>query len=458
MKKLFLAVSICASILASSPVWAVETAAKIEDSARAQRKIAEAAALSWAKDVARDMQLSADPLARAMADLSLRFWAAQEKQEILTSRLSAAQKDALYSAKTPVPVRILYLQAACIGYGNQDALCSDAKLTDALIADDSKNAFTVLLAENIRAGAEIEALERDEAEPKITDYDEFIKAQTAKNSARLLPKLIASTAYYDYAQAFKAPILIAVKRRPPPPEVFASLPIEVSALAAAFAPEEIAAEMLANSLISATSSNYHQGRVCAAPQNAELKAECAKIVDLILDNPKNSAVSAGFALSQSENHPYSKRISAFGSPSSSLKAFDPINLLTLDWLALRSVLNKAATQGDIAAIPDALAWAELAYAKIPNKSAEVIAAEAKASADEQAQWKAQRAVEAAENAANLKREAGNAPATEAKISETQQAKWEAQRAVEAATNAVNLKHAAGNAPATPSAGKSADRD
>ena len=406
MKKLFLAVSICASILASSPVRAAETVAKIEDSARAQRKIAEAAALSWAKDVARDMQLSADPLARAMADLSLRFWTAQEKQEVLTSRLSTAQKDALYSAKTPVSERILYLQAACVGYGNQDALCGDAALADALIADDSKNAFTILLVEAIRAGAEMQALERDVAEPKITDNDEFVKAQTAKNSVRLLPKLLASNAYYDYAQAFKAPILIAVKRRPPPPEVFASLPIEVSALAAAFAPEEIAAEMFANAVISSTASNYRQGSPCAAPQNTKLKAECARIADLILANPKNSAASAGFALSQSENHPYSKRISAFGS-ASNLKAFDPINLLTLDWLALRSVLNKAATQGDVAAIPDALAWAELAYAKIPNKSVELIAAEAKASAEQQVKWEA----EMAKSAALAKREAEKAPAT-----------------------------------------------
>ena len=398
MKKLFLAVSICASILASSPVWAVETVAKIDGSAQAQRKIAEAAALSWGKDVARDMQLSADPLARAMADLSLRFWAAQDNVEALTSRLTPEQKDALYSAKTPVPIRILYLQAACAGFYNQDAVCVDTKLGDALIAADFKNAFTILLAESIRDSAETQALERTE---------EFLKAQAAKNSVRLLPQLLVTNTYYDYAQAFKAPILIAVKRRPPPPEVLVSLPTEVSTLAAAFAPEEMAAEMFANAVIFSTASSYRGGG-CAAPQSTELKTECARIADLILANPKNSAASAGFALSQSENHPYSKRISAFTS-ASNLKAFDPINLLTLDWLALRSVLNKAATQGDVAAIPDALAWAELAYAKIPNKSSEVIAAEAKASEEQQAKWKAEAAkAELAESAANSNREGENA--------------------------------------------------
>ncbi len=400
MKKLFLAVSICASILASSPVWAVETVAKIDGSAQAQRKIAEAAALSWGKDVARDMQLSADPLARAMADISLRFWAAQENQEVLTTRLTAEQKGALYSAKTPVPERILYLLAACAGFGNQDALCGDAKLTDALIAADFKNAFTILLAESIRDSAETQALERTE---------EFLKAQAAKNSVRLLPQLLVTNTYYDYAQAFKAPILIAVKRRPPPPEVLVSLPTEVSTLAAAFAPEEMAAEMFANAVIFSTASSYRGGG-CAAPQSTELKAECVRIADLILANPKNSVLSAGLALGQSENHPYSKRISAFTSASNQ-KAFDPAMLLTLDWLALRTVLNKAATQGDVAAIPDALAWAELAYAKIPNKSVEVIAAEAKASAEQQAKWQAEMAAETAESEANVKREAEKAPAT-----------------------------------------------
>ncbi len=387
MKKLFLAVSICASIVASSPMWAAETVEKIDG--QTQREIAEAAALIWAKDVARDLQLSADPLARAMADVSLRFWAAQENVEKLTSRLTSEQKDALYSAKTPVPVRILYLLAACAGYGNQGEVCGDAKLSDALVAADPNNAFTILFVESIRSAAETQALERTQAEPKITSYDGFVKAQEAKNSVRLLPKLLTSNEYYDYTQAFKAPILTAVKRRPPPPEVFASLPIEVSALAAAFAPEEIAAEMLANVLIFSNMSSFRHTSACAAPQNIELKAECARIADLILANPKNSAASAGFALSQSENHPYSKRISAFISGSNQ-KAFDAINLLTLDWLSLRSVLNKAATHGDVATIPDALAWAELAYAKIPNKSPQVIAAEAKARLDQHARWEAER--------------------------------------------------------------------
>ncbi len=385
MKKLFLAASICASFLASSPVWAVE---KIADTEVAQRNIAQAAVISWAKDVARDMQLSADPLARAMADLSLQLWAAQDEVKVLPSRLTAEQKQALYSSKTSFPVRILYLQAACDSY-NRDPLCGDAKLADALVAADSKNAFTILLAESLRTKDEMQAVmtERD-ANSAGVDFDERLKAQAAKNLARILPILGASTEFYDYGQAFKAPILIAVKRRPPPPEVFASLPIEVAALTAAFAPEEIAAEALANAFIALAASTYQPMNVCGTPQGSELKAECARVANLILANPKNSAVSAGFALSQSADHAYSKRINAFDN-SGQQKVFEPSSLLTLDWLALRSVLNKAATQGDVAAIPDALNWAELAYAKIPNKSPEDIAAESKARAEQEAKWEAQ---------------------------------------------------------------------
>ena len=388
MKGLFLAVSICASIVASNSIRASEAVEKVEVSPQAQRKIVEAAATNWAKDVARDMQLSADPLARAMADVSLQLWAAQDDAKVLSSRLTVEQKQALYSAKTPVPVRILYLQVACFGYGH-DPLCRDAKLADALIAADAKNAFTILLAESMRDSPEKQVLDSVQgANSKAADYGMSYKSQVAKSAMRALPKLVASTEYYDYAQAFKAPILAAIKRRPPPPEVFASLPIEVAALAAAFAPEEIAAEVLANAVIISNQRNYRRIDACGAPKSNELKAECARIASLILANPKNSAMSAGFALSQSEDHPYSKRLSLFDNIGHH-KVDDPMNLLTLDWLALRSVLNKAATQGDVAAIPDALNWAELAYAKIPNKSPEMIAAESKARAEREAKWEAQ---------------------------------------------------------------------
>ncbi len=388
MKKLFLAVSICAAFFASSTLWAAKSVATISENEIAQRDIAQAALISWAKDVVRDMKLSADPLARAMGDVSLQLWAAQDEVKISISRLTAEQKQALYSAKTPVPLRIFYLQAACYGY-NRDPLCGDAELADALIAADSKNAFTILLAESLRGKNQMQAAltERD-ANSAGVGFDELFKAQAANNMARILPRLHASTEFYDYGQAFKAPILIAVKRRPPPPEVFASLPIEVAALTAAFAPEEIAAEALANALIAVAASTYQPMNACGTPQGAELKLECARVTELILANPKNSAMSAAYAMSQSENHAYSKRISAFDKGAQE-KLVDPSTLLTLDWLALRGVLNKAATQGDVAAIPDALTWAELAYAKLPNKSPDDIAAESKVRAEQKAKWEAE---------------------------------------------------------------------
>ena len=114
---------------------------------------------------------------------------------------------------------------------------------------------------------------------------------------------------------------------------------------------------------------------CAFPESVELTAQCARVANLILANPKNSAASAWFALRSAKDHVFAKRMNAFDGIATR-KAVDPMILLTLDWLALRGVLNKAATQGDVAAIPDALAWAELAYAKIPNKPSDVIAADA----------------------------------------------------------------------------------
>ena len=413
MKKLFIAMSLGLAIVAASAGWAGESAGKTENSADSQRadsqrEIAEAAGKNWVKQLAQDMQLSANPLARTMAELALQSLAESSGDQSKSSmgRLNEEHKRALYSAKTSVPIRILLLQAACAGHYNQEPLCDDAKLVDALIADDAKNAYTVLYAESLRAGAATRALERTPTSngAKIPDskYADLAKALEFHSSARVLKALAVVSEYYDYAQAFKAPVLLAVKRRPPPTEVLASFPIEVAALAAAFAPEEIAAEVVANGLIIATESTYRQMSACALPESVELTKQCARVANLILANPKNSAASAGFALRGAKDHAFAKRMSAFHDIANQ-KAVDPMILLTLDWLALRSVLNKAATQGDVAAIPDALAWAELAYAKIPNKPSEVIAAELKEREAHQAKWQAEReraqSTEAAEAAA-----------------------------------------------------------
>ncbi len=388
MKKLFLAMSLGLSIFASNVVCAGDTADKTEGRAKSPSEIAEAAGKLWVGQLAGDMQLSADPLARTMAELALQVLAAKA-----TSAPSQDQKEALYSAKTSVPMRILLLQAACAGFVFQEPVCDDAKLVDALVADDAKNGYTVLYAESLRAASAMRALERtpspNDNQATNSEYSELIKTLELQSSARVLKALSGVSEYNDYAQAFKAPILIAVKRRPPPPELLASLPSEVAALAAAFAPEEIAAEVFANSLIISTEASYRQMSACARPGAVELKAQCARIAALVLANPKNSFASAGFALRNAPDHAFAKRINVFDGIERQ-KAVDPKMLLTLDWLALRSVLNKAAAQGDVAAIPDALAWAELAYAKIPNKSAEQIAAETKVRAEQEAKWRAER--------------------------------------------------------------------
>lgn len=394
MKKLCLVLAVCASMLVANISWAVEPADKSESAGPRQSDIAEAAALNWVKDLAHDMQLSADPLARAIAEVALHVLTAAANKDTNASMVTFTeeQKQALYSSKTAMPMRILLLQSACAGFYNQDALCSDPKLAQALIADDGKNAFTVLIAESLRANAALQALTAsttDKGKKSPNPQFRALALQLEKQgNAKMLQALSLSNEYYDYAQAFKAPILIAVKRRPPPPEMLASLPIEISALAAAFAAEEIAAEAFANTLIIWTETNYRHASPCALPETVELKAQCTRIASLILANPKNSAASAGFALRNAEDHAFAKRINLFDGIERQ-KAVDPSILLTLDWLALRAVLNKAATQGDVSAIPDALAWAELAYAKIPNKSADLIAAETKAHEEQKAMWEAE---------------------------------------------------------------------
>lgn len=390
MKKLFLAVSICAIMLSSNLVLANEAANSSKNATVSQRKIVEAAALNWAKEIAHDMQLSADPLARGMAEISLQLIAVNAGAKQIPFQLTQDQKLALYSLQTPMPLRILYLHVACGGY-TQDAVCDDIKMADALIAGDSKNAFAVLLGESYRANATITVLKNAQSasNSKKTNLElqDLIKVQKAQNETHVLQGLAASNNYYDYAQEYKAPILIAVKHRPPPPEVLASFPIAVAGVVAAFAPEDIASEVFVNGFIAFAQTSYRLRNVCSYPETAAITAQCARISELILANRKNSAVSAALALHLDKNHDYTKRMTVFSSIERR-KVIDPTILLSIDWLALRGVLNKAVTEGDVAAIPAALNWAEMAYAKIPNRSPEAIATEAKARAKRAAESQA----------------------------------------------------------------------
>ena len=111
MKKLFLAMSLSLASIASNTVWAGETSDKTENLAKSEREIAdskreiaEAAGKNWLKHVAQDMQLSADPLARTMAELALQVLAetAGNHSKSSSGRLNEEQKSALYSAKTSV--------------------------------------------------------------------------------------------------------------------------------------------------------------------------------------------------------------------------------------------------------------------------------------------------------------------------------------------------------------------
>jgi hypothetical protein len=376
MKKLWLAVCISATVLVSAAAFAAASA----DASEPTRRAADAAAEQWAKQVALDMQLSAEPLARATAEVSLQMMANTSRSA--PTPLTQAQIQALNSSKTPIPIRLLYLYAACANY-SPHAVCSDEKIADALSADDAKNAFTVLSAELLYANAARDRIKKARAEPKgenlNTEFEALAKHEHLKIALRTLKALSASDVFYDYAQDYKQPILLAVKRRPPPAEAFASLPAEIAMLLAAFPPEELAAEAFVNNLIIQNRRSGYSLTACLTPSNAQLKAQCARAADLILANPKNSLASAGFTLTDNPQHTYAVRtLSLFSSFAQ--KELEPAALLSLDWLGLRGVLSKAANQGDVAAIPDALAWAEAASAKLPNKSAAVLADEAKATA------------------------------------------------------------------------------
>jgi hypothetical protein len=361
------------------------------------RAIATNAREMWLKALSNDMQLSADPLARAIAAHGL--------QLVANKRFSLTQEQelALYSPSTPVPVKILQLTLACSGFAKSN-LCFDPKMADVLTLDDPKNAFILTFAESFRLGAALEGMKAQTSEVQRDENTEQYKAVHLASALRLHQALRISTHYNDYAQAFKAPILIAVKRRPPPPEVFVTLPGEITAFTSAFSSEEVAAEAFANAvLMTATNGIERAFSLCSAIWiNETTSAMCRQLGLLVVANQKNSFASTEVFLASNPNHPYTKTIEAM-SAFQSEKIVGSAELLGLNWLALRGVLSKAVAQGDVAAIPDALDWAERALAQLPNKNAEVKASEAKATLAEIAAASA-----AAEAASEAAREALNA--------------------------------------------------
>jgi hypothetical protein len=378
----------------------------------ARDKALQVAAMAWMRALAQDMQLSADPLGRAMAQTALDALAAEESGGMSPAMTERQRQEMLSTTSTPI--LLWHIATRCRAF-RADKLCSDPKFIDVLERKDPHNAYVALMADSLRAGAMEAALdvEPTSATDKKIPETERWKARRAKTEARAKQsaaefeiKLANLSRFEDYSQAFKAPLLTAIKRRPPPPELYAKVPVEAKLIVLMFPPEEVIAEAAGAMVFSMTFSPMQSG-LCGYEHRDD--AICQKMAKLMLENPKNSYASAAFALNVLKDHPYLTRLAVFKDIERT-KAFEPMMLLGADWAGLKDVLSYAVKYGDVASIPRGLSWLEKEAAKIPNKTLGQLAAEEKKRAMEIAKYEDSTATDAASAAAEAATDAASAAA------------------------------------------------
>jgi hypothetical protein len=377
--------------------------------------------LAWATASARDAQLSADPLARAMAnDLSQLLSLAEQNSAPSNSEFTLLDKNdrlALYDVRTPMPVRLWHFWAGCLREAGSQ--CTDPALEKSLVAGDAGNAFVLLavrsVADNVSRGQMYTQMAQSEAgdscigaaadlaaKPACTDQAKraarnaakeraaaFEKAQTER-TAEWLKRFDVATRYDDFAQDFKAPVLAMVKKRPLPPgwTALIDVPAEYAALVSGFPEEQWMAEVLSNAIVgsavyasisavctrdgASNSSNSNTETANAAPSQAIER--CGRVAGMVLRNPKNSFASAVAVIEHLQTHPIQLRAKAFNAMSE-LKNPQLTDVFKLDWLSLRELLARAIRQGDVAAIPGVFSWLDAQAAKIADKTAADVAKE-----------------------------------------------------------------------------------
>jgi hypothetical protein len=280
---------------------------------------------------------------------------------------------------------------------------SHAAAQDPCNGGTSKTAGTAQAKEN--CGEQAQQQRRDDA---YQHAEEKLQAAQSVRRAEWLKRFDVANRYDDFAQAFKAPLQAVVKKRPLPPSwtALAQVPTEYLGLLEAFPQHQWMAELLSNAVVGAATTMsvpmicaptavasagaILTGAATASAESSQVNAQtvmsldaaarknvvrCERLAELVLRNPKNSAASAVVVLTNLQNHPMTLRMAAFGTLERR-KKFEPSDLFKFDWVGLREILARASIHGDIAAIPNAFAWADAQTAKLAEKTAQDLAKEA----------------------------------------------------------------------------------
>ncbi len=369
--------------------------------------------IAWAKPVQGELSSSGNDVDRAMGygmQLLLGTIEAEAKGALGDADLQAMNevqlgqaeriRQELLSGKTSVPAKMIYLTILC----NASTLPTAATTCAELVAlepfkkIDANNVYLILFKHHLSSKqqqlAQIQEIEKarkqlgaDQAKTESgrKAIAKLVEAQRVEAEKALLRELSVGTRYDDYGLVYKERIRRILKNRPLPDSMLARLGPQYMMVAKFFPLEDIVAWVGGNALVAGLNEASSRLNVLKGDSKQATKK---RIFELLLANPKTSAASVSM-FEPPKDHAFLKPFEQYKNLDEK-KHFSPDLLLTANWLGLRPVLAKAITQGDLAALPDTIRWADAELAKVPDKSNEEIATE-KAKRDAQlAKYTAQR--------------------------------------------------------------------
>ena len=322
----------------------------------------EAPALAWANALATDMQASQDSLTQAQA---LVYGAISAKSDSERLKFDEALGKRVQSSDSDSATLALIYSQRCLKlrprFNISVPFCEALPAWERLRQADTSNRYIVLLALHL-LDAEFEKLMRT---PELQS-EAAMKAAFAKHN---LKRTFWSTqlrderlAFDDYSSRYKASILNAMRRRPPSNALIAAMPenlgnkLDVS---------ELAVELTINLAAYVVGDELSLLRRCTYPVRPDVAQEaaiCVRLAESILANGENSFTNAGFAFAilraQGEKRPQLAQVDAL-IKGGELNLEKAIAAIAANHASLRPLLARMVKQGDVATLPDVLAWWQL---------------------------------------------------------------------------------------------------
>ena len=379
--------------------------------------------LAWAMPLARELSSSDHDVDRAIG------FSVHKLLDVMGSLLSDAEDrpsaskivtafddtamSELMAPRTSAAAKLLYLGVICSL--PETSACDQVLALNPMQNSEANNAFAVIALSGYRSlsmhrtwqqehTAQIRDQPGHQAEKaRASAQIEKAEAQKKKLIDQFKRDLSVALRWDDFGLIYKERMRRALKRHPLPDALLARMGSKFFTVVKLLPQEDFGALIGGNLAVWLSSSSMTGAEATLGDQKASMQ----RVAHMIINNPQSSMVSVSLASKIVKDHPTIKRLNGFGNFDRA-KVMSPDLLMRTDWVALRPMLVKANTQGDVAALNDVFAWADAQIAKIPNKSADQIAREeaehkaeqTRAQAQVQAQSKDQAAAVQAANVAS----------------------------------------------------------